>query len=194
MESVDEFAKSLEESFTVGGDGRLEELVQEFALFCFEELTDADPIHSQCLSMALKTLTDPRLQNFEGSPHLLLLFEYDWGALSALQKRRLLEVIENNYCRFTNLLAHQVMMELLGRFFCNQDSLKVLVKMAKCDCEAARSLVPLGFDTLVRESSDVLLKASALAALRELSNDPSQLVQQEVAVSFDRLRKSGAAI
>jgi hypothetical protein len=190
MESAAHFSQSLGEILATSDGNRLERLVNDIAQFCFQEHVDPGPVHAECLNLALEALTDVRLHRLPGGYHLLLLFQYDWGALSISQQQRLLTVISSNYDKYADWMGCHVMAELLGRFFCNQESLDLLAGLSKTGNEVARSFVPLGLESLSRETLDPNLRTAAINLLSKLANDSSQLVRDEAVVSFNRLSRA----
>ena len=74
--------------------------------------------------------------------------------------------------------------ELLTEYYCNEDSLKVLIQLKATPNELARALLPHGFEHIAREAQEVALRGAALAQLTLMRQDASLRVQQEVEVAL----------
>ena len=125
--------------------------------------------------------------------HVLHLFRRDqWDNLSSSQKRRLLVQLEWLYPKVTASAWELcfVTTVLLGENFRDEKALYVLLRLAGVPLESSRSLVPHGLEHIVRDSGDTALAAAALEKLRQMAEDPSAQVRDEVALSMARIERT----
>lgn len=151
-----------------------------FASFCFKELDQARPFPEIVFDTAVQLMSARELLEMEGSHELLLLFEYDWAHLTEVQKQRLLEAMRGSFGRFADWMSQFVISELLGEYYCNADSFRVLCELKANSSESARTFVPHGFEHIARQAKDASLRNAALAQLQSMLKDPSSDVQNEV--------------
>lgn len=184
----DEFLEGLSEAVAKGDSALLEACVQRFAVFCFKNSSPQEDAFPDVVFSQLLTLMPKReFLEMDGSHNLLLLFEYDWARLSEQQKKNLLEFIEMSYGQFKDWMSHFVISELLGEYFCNEDSFRVLTRLQTTSNENARSLIPHGFEHIVRDAESVDLRKRALSRLNSMKSDESPQVREEVAEAIAKV-------
>jgi hypothetical protein len=132
----------------------------------------------------------PFRRSINAAPHVLDLFRRDqWDNLSSSQKRRLLKQLEWLYPKVTASAWYLCFdtTVLLGENFRDEQALNVLLRLASVARENSRSLVPHGLEHIVRDSGNPTLAAVALEKLRQMAEDPSAQVKDEVALSMARI-------
>lgn len=171
----------------------LEAAVDEVAGYYFQNPSDDGvTFPDDKLAVILEQMTQPGFQQMPGAFHLLMLLQFDWSTLKPSQKAKLLPAIEDAYPKFADWMSCFVLSELLGKFYCDREGLDCLARLRKSTSEIARSLLPLGFEHIVRYSEDANLGRLALEQLRALDRDPSGKVRHEASESMTRLsRKEG---
>jgi hypothetical protein len=132
----------------------------------------------------------PFRRSIKAAPHVLHLFRRDqWDNLSSSQKRRLLEQLEWLYPKVTASAWYLCFITtvLLGENFRDEQALNVLLRLSSVSRESSRSLVPHGLEHIVRDSGNPALATVALEKLRQMAEDPSAQVKDEVALSMARI-------
>ncbi len=166
----------------------LEHLANILATFCFENSTPSlKEFPEQIFQAILSSLNSPDFKKMLGSYHLLMIIEYDWARLSSIQKENVIAGIERAYPDFADWMACHVSSEILGRFACNEASLQALTHLAGTAKVIPRSLIPIGLESLARETKVPSLREQAIVALRAMHNDLSEQVRSEVSQSLKRL-------
>ena len=181
-------ANSIREAVISLDHSKLNECILEFATFCSKECQpERDPFPEIVFQTILDMMGNCEFQRMEDSQELLMVFEYEWGRLSEDQKRRLLSSISAAYEMFSDWMSYFVLSELLGEFYCNEDSFEVLCELRRTSNEVARSLVPHGFEHIAEgaESSD--LRRRGLEQLVSMKEDASPQVKNEVAEALSNL-------
>jgi hypothetical protein len=141
--------------------------------------------------LAVEIMQSPEFLAAAGNWVLFGLFEHDWGKLSDDQKSRLLEVIEQIYPRLTDEMPRFALTVLLGEYFCDEQALAVVGRLTELADEAARCVLPHGFEHIARGSTNSTLIASAIRMLDDMRRDTSELVRCRAALSFGRLVDRG---
>lgn len=151
----------------------------QFASFCFKEPDQVTPLPETIFDAVVQLLSTKEFLEMEGSHELLLLFEYEWARLTDVPKQLLLEALRTSYGRFADWMSQFVISELLGEYYCDENSFRVLCELETNSSESARALVPHGFEHIARQAKDASLREAALAELQAMSKDPSPEVQNE---------------
>jgi hypothetical protein len=169
--------------------------VQQFAVFCFKDVSPDQPCFSQSLfERIMGIMGRNNFLKMEGSYHLLLLFEYDWATLNQSQKEFLLDAIEESYEAYGDWMSCFVISELLGEYYCDGEALRVLLKFLKSESETARAFVPHALEHLIKDCPDKSLRGKAAESLLSMRNDPSAKVQRELGESFSNLSRAGISL
>ncbi|MGH9879098.1 MAG: hypothetical protein ACRD5H_15830, partial [Nitrososphaerales archaeon] len=159
-----------------------------FASFYFkEDVSSLEQFPDEVFKRILELMRQPAFQKLEDSHHLLMIFEYDWGKLTEVQKDELLIAIEKTYDKFEDWMSCFVFSELLGEYYCNDASLQVLCNLKATSNEIARSLVPHGLEHIVKESQEEKLRQRAMSGLVSMKVDPSSEVRREVEDALHKL-------
>ena len=167
---------------------RLSESITRSSTFCFKDGTSAtSPFPDALFDAVINLMGSDELHHLEGAHELIMLFEYEWSRLNALQKGKLLESINSSYDKFTDWRCYFVLSELLGEYYCNEDSLKVLIQLRTTPNELARALLPHGFEHIAKEGKNATLRDAALTQLKLMKQDASHRVQDEVDVALASL-------
>ena len=166
----------------------LEKIVGEIASFCFkEQRPDEEPFPEALFSLLLTLMETEEFLDMKGSSHLLILFEYDWCRLNEAQKHRLLEAFSRAYEKFRDWMACFVITELLGEYYCDKNSLQALCELQKTSNVVARSLVPHGFEHIIKATESPSLRDQAMSRLLSMKNDTSDKVRDEVEAALNNL-------
>ena len=102
---------------------------------------------------------------------------------------KLLPALEASYEFFDDWMACFVISGILGEQYKDRRALSVLRRLKTCHKEIPRSFVPHGLEHIAGNSVDNELAAQALAELKKMESDPSEVVRKEVHESFSRLSK-----
>lgn len=184
----DELGNRILTAIDEGNAAELQEIVGDVATFCFKEPAGQE-FDQQSFELILTLMLQPQFLNLDGAYHLLLWFEYDWGALTQRQKQRLRERIEESYSRYRDWMSCFVLSSILGECYCDPASFAILARVALSAEELPRALVPTGFELLARNTSDRALEEKSIGQLTKLLTDPSPKVRSEAAESLDRLAR-----
>jgi hypothetical protein len=168
--------------------GQLELGVLMAATFCFKQPSPQPEAFPELLfDLIIRLMTEQHFLKMDASHKLLMLFEYDWGRLSEDQRARLLDSIKESYDKFEDWMSCFVISELLGQHYCNEAAFEVLRELQKTSNETARSLVPHGFEHIVKEAENFALRKRAMSSLLSMQHDKSSQVTKEVAVAIGNL-------
>jgi hypothetical protein len=139
----------------------------------------------------LGLLTQQEFLGANDSFNVLWVLEKNWSILSDDQKLELLPALVEAYPKLRDETAWFVISELLGRFYCDERAFQALCQLkASVTEEGPRSLIPMGFERIIRGTESNDLRARALSQLNELKDDPSEEVRDEVEESFARIDAS----
>lgn len=186
--TTEEFLRAIDNFTERDGLKKLDDLITRYASFCFkEDEASLDQFPEDVFTRIVSLMNHRAFQELEDSHRLLMIFEYDWGRLTKAQKNDLLIAIEKTYDKFKDWMSCFVFSELLGEYYCNDASLQVLRLLQTTGNETARSLVPHGFEHIVKGSQDEKLRQQALSYLVAMKTDPSSEVQREVKGALDKL-------
>ncbi|AFZ24732.1 hypothetical protein Cylst_2523 [Cylindrospermum stagnale PCC 7417] len=123
----------------------------------------------------------------QGSSHFLTVLEFNFRLLSDVQKDSLLPLLETAYPSFTDWMSWFVISELLGQYFADERAFEILCRLKNVAAEQPRSLVPHGFEHIVRDSGNEALAKKAYAELLEMKSDVSPQVRDEVETSLKQI-------
>jgi hypothetical protein len=186
-ENAKDITGEIRESVANGDSDRLKAIVEDFATYCFKENPDGHSFNDEVFKFILETMVQPRFLDMKGAYHLLMLFEYDWAMLTPPQKEELISAIERTYDKFADWMSCFVLVELLDQYYCDENAFQLLCRLKNSTQEIPRSLLPVGFEKLVQNASDLVLKNRSLLELKQMMNDPSERVQKEASESVIRL-------
>jgi hypothetical protein len=153
----------------------------------------ADHFPEQSFDFVLSMMRQRPFLEMEGSHHLIYIFEqaWAWDSLSENQRDRLMPALEAIYAEATDWMSWFVISSLLGDHFMNKQALETLRRLKSVEAQGPRSLVPHGFEHLVTSSGNAELARSAYQELIEMTNDPSEQVRKEAAISLQRIANQG---
>ena len=86
-------------------------------------------------------------------------------------------------------MACFVISGILGEQYKEARAFQALRRLANCNKEVPRSLVPHGLEHIVGDSPDAELAIKALAELMKMQTDHSPMVRDEVVESLARIKK-----
>lgn len=170
---------------------QLQFAVNHFAEYCFMEPTDA-VVQEETVIYLNDTFRSSRFHEMSGSYYLMLLLEYNWAAFSQEQRDQLLDAIEFSFNKFSDPMSWFVISEILGEYYCNEQSFKVLKRFAKLPEEGPRSQAPHGLEHIAKSAINPEIRSQAIHQIRNLLDDPSQTVKEEASTSIHRLRVTNA--
>lgn len=150
-----------------------------------------DDLEESIFQIILEFMQKPKFQNMEGAWQLLFVFKSGWEWLSDDQRQRLLPVLEETYPLYTDWMSCFTISGLLGEFYCDEQALIALSRLARAEAEMPRSFVPHGLEHIVAGSSNVQLSNNALQLLSEMKGDASERVRNEVERSLGHLAQEG---
>ena len=180
--------KSIEDAVRTRDSKTLEKIVRECASFSFKEsVPEQETFPEGLFGPILSLMEREEFLTLAGSSHLLMLFEYDWSRLDEDQRNRLLDAIRRTYAKFDDWMACFVISELLGEYYCNENAFRVLCELQDSSNVIARSLVPHGFEHIIKGADSVALRDEAMSRLKSMKNDSSPQVRSEVGVALSNL-------
>jgi hypothetical protein len=123
---------------------QVREWVSEFSRFCFEHCVETDPFPDSVFREVVQLMSQSYLYEWNDAHVVLLLFEYDWGRLTASQRSDLLPVLVQCYPRLTDIAAKTLVSEILGHLYANREALAALVELSESANEVDRALACVG--------------------------------------------------
>ena len=191
-EENQELVKGIADAISARDIGMLDYYVRQAATYCFKESQlDQGAFSRDIFSLIISLMDDPKFLEMEGSHHLLIIFEYDWGILLEEQKMELLQAIRRSYEKYRETMSYFVISELLGEYYCNEASYQVLCELQSTANEAARYFIQHGFEHIAKDANNPHLRKRALSSLSAMKNDKSSKVRNEVDESLSNLRIRG---
>jgi hypothetical protein len=140
----------------------------------------------------LSLLKRPDFLEMEGSYHLLGIFDYEAKKLSASQKERLIEALEEAYPQFHDWMSCFSITEFAEELLNSEQGFRMFCRLSKIEREMPRSFLPHGLEHLITDSQDRALAADAMAQFLSFRSDPSEQVRSEVATSLRRIVVKGS--
>lgn len=180
------FRELVEDALLQGNWTHLKDWISDHSSFTFDgETLPGDGTFDQGIfEEIIALLNRDSFLHSNGSSNVLLFFEYDWAILTGEQKKQLLPAIVLAYPKLRDQLSWYVISELLGCFFADKGALDALHQLKSVADDNQRSLVPTGLERLIKNSSDSAVRENAYNELKEMKNDPSDEVRQEVEFSL----------
>jgi hypothetical protein len=186
--NVQSFKDAVMSSVTNADPQKLKDAVDSIASYCYKDPCSSDKFDETIFSFILELFANEKFLTMEGAYSLLLIFEYDWASLALNQKQRLRTAIERTYCRFTDWMSCFVLTELLGEYYSDEAAFEILFKLKNSPVTGAhRTLLPMGFGQLARNTKDAALKGKSISELTKLAHDSSDEVQKEAREALDKI-------
>jgi len=175
---------------------QLKKCVDEQASYCFKDssASEHNSFPEQIFNFILNLMKQQQFLMMQGSWHLLMIFEYDWGLLSVSQTERLLSALEAAYTAFADWMSWFVISEILGEYFMDERSFQALCRLMNSAADDPRSFVPHGLEHIAKNNLGRDLAQKALAELLVMREDSSSQVRHEVNLSLQRLGVSDKVI
>src|SRR5262249_36016465 len=134
----------------------------------------------------LALLSDTRFLSVRTSWRLLLFLKNNWERLSPIEVDAVKKILVDAFDKFGGFKGTHLVAKILGKFYPDEDTLTALKTLNTNSKPRARELVPYGFETLARATSDQALRDSAIRELEILLKDNSEAVRSEAALSLSR--------
>jgi len=155
--------------------------------FSFNERKgDNQPFDEQVFGCIIDLLRQADFLEAEDSSVVLSVIENDWSLLTVEQKSRLLSGIVQAYPSFKDPISCFIIAEILGEYFADEDAFHALQHLESVEREEPRSLVPMGFEQIVRHSSKELA-TRAFKEIIKMREDDFEQVRMEADISLNRL-------
>jgi hypothetical protein len=180
------FLIEVSEAIDLKDPGKLADAVSDFSAFCFKETppaSESPPFSDDCVGAMMKLMGNRSFLEMEDSFKLLVLFQNDWGRLTPRQRLGLCQSLEGIYEKLKDATSHLVIVELLGEYLANDNSLQALDRLKGTSSDVARAHVAHGYKCLALNAADQKLRNIARARLTAMANDPSDVVREEVAAA-----------
>jgi hypothetical protein len=142
----------------------------------------------------LKLLNDTRFLSVRTSWRLVLFVKNNWERLSPAEVSALKNILVDAFDRFGDFKGSHLVAKILGKFYPDEDTLAALKTLNRKSKPRARELVPYGFETLARATSDQALRDAAVRELEILLKDDSEPVRSEAALSLRRIEHRSSRI
>ena len=124
----------------------------------------------------------------KGSFHVLRIIEYDWSLLTTRQKAELLIPLQVGYSLFKSPMSWFIIAEILGEFYADVNSFRVLQELKKISKDGPRSLLPMAFYQIIQNCQDGSLSQEAYKELKSMSDDPTRDIKNEAEALLRRQR------
>ncbi|GEM_PF-1789618 len=181
------FQSAIDDGLTTGGWQALENWTLRESSFYFKDgPPDAQPFNQQVFGCLIDLLQNDAFLSDENASIALSVFESDWSSLTSSQKSILLSNIVEAYSSFRDPIAWFTIAEIIGEYFANEEAFFALMRLKTTPEEEPRSLIPMGFEQIVRHSSRELA-AKAFSEIIKMRQDESEQVRMEVDISLNRL-------
>jgi len=180
------FRELVEDALLQGKWTHLKDWISDHSSFTFdgETLPEDGTFDQGVFEEIIALLNRDSFLHSNGSSNVLLFFRYDWAILTGEQKKQLLPAIVLAYPKLRDQLSWYVISELLGRFSADKGALDALHELKSVADDNQRSLIPTGLERLIKNSNDAAVREDAYNELKEMKNDPSDEVRQEVELSL----------
>jgi len=185
---VEAFKSAVQSGLTSEDWEPLEEWITHKSSFSFREgrSEDNQTFDARLFDYLLFLLQESDFLQAEGASNVLFLIEDDWSLLSSKQKEIILPELIRTYPLFKDPMAWFAIAELLGEYFADENAFRALQQLKNVKDEEPRSLVPMGFEQIVRHSSKELA-TRAFNEIIKMREDDSEQVRMEANISLNRL-------
>ncbi len=150
---------------------------------------DSNVFDEKLFEYMVELLSTPTFIADQQCHYIINIIEYDFNLLSSVQRQRVLEVLDTAFEQISDPLGIFLVAEILGEYFCNDNSLCILVRHKDSVSEAVRELVATGLGYIARNDGNKDLASRAQNILNEMLSDSSPEVRVEAGLCLGRAKR-----